>query len=126
MVVVDPPVIDEALRCSTMVVASPAIRSLSEFPPRSGERRVTLSHAPVVDAGGPAWAARGSAAYWRIGFALFLAGFVAYSRLYCVQPLLPVFADTFQVGAAGSSFALSLHLARLARTVSAARKECLA
>jgi YNFM family putative membrane transporter len=69
---------------------------------------VTFYNGPVVDTGGPTWAARGSAAYWRISFALFLAGFATYSLLYCVQPLLPVFADTFNVGAAGSSFALSL------------------
>ena len=49
----------------------------------------------------------GTAAYRRIGVALFLAGFSTFALLYCAQPLLPMFADYFQVGAAESSLALS-------------------
>lgn len=59
----------------------------------------------------------GSHAYWRINIALFLAGFATFSLLYCVQPLLPLFADTFQVSPAGSSLALSLSTACLALSI---------
>jgi YNFM family putative membrane transporter len=50
----------------------------------------------------------GTAAYRRIGVALFLAGFSTFALLYCAQPLLPMFAAYFQVSAAESSLALSL------------------
>lgn len=50
----------------------------------------------------------GTPAYRRIGMALFLAGFSTFALLYTAQPLLPMFADYFQVGAAESSLALSL------------------
>ena len=50
----------------------------------------------------------GTAAYRRIGMALFLAGFSTFALLYCAQPLLPMFASYFQVGAAESSLALSV------------------
>ena len=50
---------------------------------------------------------RGTAAYRRAGWALFLAGFSSFSLIYCVQPLLPVFAKEFAVSAAQSSLALS-------------------
>lgn len=45
---------------------------------------------------------------WRINLALFLAGFATFSLLYSVQPLLPLFAREFGIGAAESSLALSL------------------
>ena len=60
---------------------------------------------------------RGSAAYLRISFALFLAGFSTFSLLYCVQPLLPLFADEFHIGAAQSSLALSLSTGLLAFSI---------
>ena len=63
------------------------------------------------------WTTRGTAAYRRISFALFLAGFASFSLLYCVQPLLPAFAADFQVGAAESSLALSLTTGFLAIAV---------
>ncbi|MEK9308794.1 MFS transporter, partial [Escherichia coli] len=45
----------------------------------------------------PAGVSPRSAAYKRIAFALFLAGFSTFSLLYCVQPLLPAFAREFNV-----------------------------
>jgi YNFM family putative membrane transporter len=44
----------------------------------------------------------------RISLALFLAGFSTFSLLYCVQPLLPIFAQHFSIGPAASSLSLSL------------------
>ncbi|CAG9266616.1 MFS transporter [Paraburkholderia unamae] len=67
--------------------------------------------APARDASG---VLPGSSAYRRIGVALFLAGFSTFSLLYCVQPLMPVFASEFHVGAAQSSLALSLSTGFLA------------
>ncbi len=60
------------------------------------------------------WVVRGSPAYRRISLALFLAGFVTFSLLYCVQPLLPIFADHFNVTPAASALSLSLSTACLA------------
>ncbi len=60
------------------------------------------------------WALPGSRTYWRINIALFLAGFSTFSLLYCVQPLLPQFAQQFHVSPAASSLTLSLSTGRLA------------
>ncbi len=64
--------------------------------------------------------APGSADYRRISLALFLAGFSTFSLLYCVQPLLPLFARSFSIGAAQSSLALSLSTGFLAFSILAA------
>ncbi|MBV1838481.1 MFS transporter [Acetobacter estunensis] len=50
---------------------------------------------------------RASSQYRRASVALFLAGFATFSLLYCVQPLLPVFARDFGVSPASSSLPLS-------------------
>ena len=63
------------------------------------------------------WAVPGSRIYWRINLALFLAGFSTFSLLYCVQPLMPMFAQQFQIGAAESSLALSLSTGCLALAI---------
>ena len=60
------------------------------------------------------WAVPGSRTYWRINIALFLAGFSTFSLLYCVQPLMPLFAQQFQVSPAASSLTLSLSTGCLA------------
>jgi MFS transporter, YNFM family, putative membrane transport protein len=62
----------------------------------------------------PAWTECGSPAYQRVSLALFLAGFATFSLLYCVQPLLPGFAQDFRVGPAESSLTLSLSTGFLA------------
>ncbi|MFO1061083.1 MAG: MFS transporter [Dongiaceae bacterium] len=51
---------------------------------------------------------RGSAAFRRANRALFAAGFSTYALLYCVQPLLPVFAEHYRISPAESSLCLSL------------------
>ena len=58
--------------------------------------------------------ARGATAFKRASFALFLAGFSTFSLLYCVQPLLPVFAQDFHVSPAQSALTMSLATALLA------------
>ncbi|BEV46521.1 MFS transporter [Afipia carboxidovorans] len=62
----------------------------------------------------PIWVERGTGTYRRISIALFLAGFVTFTLVYDVQPLLPEFATDFQVSAATSSLALSVTTACLA------------
>jgi len=65
----------------------------------------------------PAPVMPGTAAYRRIGIALFLAGFSTFALLYCAQPLLPLFASYFKVSAAQSSLALSLSTFSLALAI---------
>ncbi|MET0338485.1 MAG: MFS transporter [Caulobacter sp.] len=63
---------------------------------------------------------RGSPEYRRVSIALFAAGFATFALLYCVQPLMPLFADGFGLNPADSSFALSLSTAALALSLLAA------
>ncbi|TLM68441.1 MAG: MFS transporter [Deltaproteobacteria bacterium] len=51
---------------------------------------------------------RGTKAYRSANLALFIAGFVTFSTLYTVQPLLPLLAGEFGVSPATSSLALSV------------------
>ncbi len=65
----------------------------------------------------PIFTAPGSPAYYRITLALFLAGFATFSLLYCVQPLLPLLAETFNATPAESSLVLSVSTVALALAV---------
>jgi MFS transporter, YNFM family, putative membrane transport protein len=56
----------------------------------------------------------GQPAFRRTTLALFAAGFATFALLYCVQPLMPVFAREFHVSAAASSLPLSLTTGLLA------------
>jgi YNFM family putative membrane transporter len=57
---------------------------------------------------------RGTPTYRRATFAIFCAGLSTFASLYCVQPLLPLFASHFGVSAANSSLTLSLTTLSLA------------
>ncbi len=50
---------------------------------------------------------RGTPAFRHTNLALFSAGFATFALMYCVQPLLPLFAQLFHVSAAASSLAIS-------------------
>jgi YNFM family putative membrane transporter len=50
---------------------------------------------------------RGTPAFRRTNLALFSAGFATFALMYCVQPLLPLFATVFKVSAVASSLAIS-------------------
>lgn len=63
------------------------------------------------------WVEPGTPAYRRVAMALFLAGFATFSLIYCVQPLLPAFADDFAVSPTQSSLALSLTTGFLAFSI---------
>ena len=56
----------------------------------------------------------GSSAFKAVLFSLFLAGFAIFSSLYCVQPMMPILADYFQVSPTQSSFPLSFSTIALA------------
>jgi YNFM family putative membrane transporter len=56
----------------------------------------------------------GTAEFRRTNLALFSAGFASFALLYCVQPLMPVFASDFHVSAAQASLSLSLTTGLLA------------
>ncbi|WP_342043208.1 MFS transporter [Bacillus sp. OTU2372] len=51
---------------------------------------------------------QGTTAFRRANFALFAGGFITFSILYDVQPLLPIFTKEFDVTAATGSLALSV------------------
>ncbi|MDX7950951.1 MFS transporter [Lichenihabitans sp. Uapishka_5] len=57
---------------------------------------------------------RGTREFRLANVALFAAGFTTFALIYCVQPILPVFAQEFGIGAAESSLALSLTTQSLA------------
>lgn len=60
---------------------------------------------------------RGTADYWRVSIALFLAGFSTFSLIYAVQPLLPGLVVDFRISASESSLALSLTTGFLAFSI---------
>ena len=66
------------------------------------------------------WIRRGSRSYWRANIALVLAGYSTFSLMYCVQPLLPLLAQYFDVSATQSSLALSVTTGLLALSIFAA------
>jgi MFS transporter, YNFM family, putative membrane transport protein len=62
----------------------------------------------------PQYLVKGTPAYRRASFGLFLSGFSTFSLLYCVQPLMPIFSQDFGVSPASSSLSLSLSTGFLA------------
>lgn len=68
----------------------------------------------------PKWITRGTPAYRRMTIAFFCAGFAIFALLYCVQPLLPIFAADFHIGPAESSLSLSISTLLLAFSIVAA------
>jgi hypothetical protein len=57
---------------------------------------------------------RGTPAFRNASIALFLSGFATFSLLYCVQPLMPLFAHDFNITPAVSSLSLSVSTGFLA------------
>lgn len=51
---------------------------------------------------------KGTRAFNKTNWALFLAGFITFANLYITQPLLPTFADIFHVSPAMASLSLSV------------------
>ncbi len=61
----------------------------------------------ATPADNPPLIARGDARFWRVNFALFLGSFATFALLYCVQPLMPLFARAFSISPAAASLSLS-------------------
>ncbi|MFT8736883.1 MAG: MFS transporter [Zymomonas mobilis] len=66
---------------------------------------------------GSIWTERGSKNYLVTSFAMFLVGFITFSLLYCVQPILPELTHYFHVSVTESSFAISLTTGFLAISI---------
>lgn len=92
--------LDKPLRPSVMAIRNPMMleHSLSS----------ALQHGAI---------AKGTPAFRRMSLAMLAAGFSTFSVLYGVQPLLPMFADTFRLTPAESSLAISAATAPLACTI---------
>lgn len=56
----------------------------------------------------------GTKPFYAILLCLFIAGFAVFSSLYCVQPMMPIFADFFHISPTHSSFPLSFSTVALA------------
>ncbi|MES2069768.1 MAG: MFS transporter [Pseudomonadota bacterium] len=56
----------------------------------------------------------GTAEFLRVKRALFFGGFSTFALLYCVQPLMPLFSQEFQLTPSQSSWSLSISTAALA------------
>jgi YNFM family putative membrane transporter len=67
----------------------------------------TISKKLKAPAGDPLLIMRGGARFWRVNFALFLGSFATFALLYCVQPLMPLFARAFSISPAAASLSLS-------------------
>jgi YNFM family putative membrane transporter len=74
-------------------------------------------HSSEAGAAAPNYLTRGTKAYRSANWALFAAGFSTFSLMYCVQPLLPLFAEHFGVSPTQSSLSLSLTTGMLALAI---------
>lgn len=74
-------------------------------------------HAPASLRSDVSWVRSGTSQFRRAGLSLFLLGFASFSLIYCVQPLLPAFAQSFDISPAESSLALSLTTGLLAVSI---------
>ncbi|HEX4748556.1 MAG TPA: MFS transporter [Bryobacteraceae bacterium] len=57
---------------------------------------------------------RATPAFYRTNLALFCAGFSTFALMYCLQPLMPLFAREFHISAADSSLSISVTTGSLA------------
>ena len=73
--------------------------------------------ADLSAASGERFVSHGTSEYRKAGTALFLLGFASFSLIYCVQPLLPAFAESFALTPAESALALSLTTGFLAISI---------
>ncbi len=75
-------------------------------PPRTELKATGIG--PEHESAAAGYLERGTSRFRQANLALFAAGFATFALLYCVQSLMPVFADEFGVSAAASSLTLSL------------------
>jgi MFS transporter, YNFM family, putative membrane transport protein len=77
-----------------------------------GGKAAVVTSTPTISkfeatADDPPLITRGDARFWRVNFALFLGSFATFALLYCVQPLMPLFARAFSISPAAASLSLS-------------------
>ena len=82
--------------------------------PGAGRNTAAPSASPSAGPSTVPYIERGTPAFWHASLALLFAGYATFSLLYCVQPLLPAFSQTFGVSPAQSSLSLSFTTAALA------------
>lgn len=82
--------------------------------PGAGRNTAAPSASPSASPSTVPYIERGTPAFWHASLALLFAGYATFSLLYCVQPLLPAFSQTFGVSPAQSSLSLSFTTAALA------------
>ena len=88
-----------------------AERSLDSV--RTPESQLKLVSAPTATEQ-KQYLVKGTPAFRNASIALFLSGFATFSLLYCVQPLMPLFAHDFNITPAVSSLSLSVSTGFLA------------
>nr|WP_235837724.1 MFS transporter [Chitinasiproducens palmae] len=106
----------------TQYSGTPNQRSLADRPTVPALRTMPTDSTPDSTPPGslpsdPPYMTRGSARYRRASIALFCAGFGIFSMLYCVQPLLPLLSEYWQVTPAQSSLSVSVTTAALAFSI---------
>lgn len=84
---------------------SPTVGSLPDIPPLKSRQPAAEERQFLI---------RETPAYRRASLAFFMSGFSTFALLYCVQPLMPIFAEEFSVSPAASSLTLSLSTGFLA------------
>ncbi|HKT96159.1 MAG TPA: MFS transporter [Paraburkholderia sp.] len=82
--------------------------------PGAGRNAAAPNASPSTTPSTVPYIERGTRAFWHASLALLFAGYATFSLLYCVQPLLPAFSETFGVSPAQSSLSLSFTTAALA------------
>ncbi|WP_028217231.1 MFS transporter [Paraburkholderia oxyphila] len=82
--------------------------------PGAGRNTAAPSASSSAASSAVSYIERGTPAFWHASLALLFAGYATFSLLYCVQPLLPAFSQTFGVSPAQSSLSLSFTTAALA------------
>ena len=73
----------------------------------------SISPGPGTEVGS-SYIEAGTRTFWRVNIATVAGGFCTFALIYCVQPLMPLLADTFQVTPTQSSLALSFTTGMLA------------
>ncbi|WLS78532.1 MFS transporter [Erwinia pyri] len=74
----------------------------------------SLVSSPEIDSINKTYITRGTRRFMHATLALFCAGLSTFAVLYCVQPILPVFSQSFNLTPAQSSLSLSVTTAMMA------------
>lgn len=87
-------------------IPAPSHPGRAPAPPKAGGTAADAARADYIDIDKPG--------FWPVCFALLLSGFCAFSSLYCMQPLLPIFGTEFGISPAAASLSLTATTVALA------------